>query len=122
MIDQSSATATINTYVECCRQGNVEGLQQIFHQQATMYGYLNGELMLGTPEVFYQAVSTAPSPVVSGEPYHAKLSCVEATDQTATVLLKESSYWGMNFTNSFQLIKTGDKWFIVSKLFQSEQP
>ena len=85
-----------------------------------MYGYLNGELMLGTPEVFYQAVSTAPSPVVSGEPYQAELSCAQATDQTATVLLTESSYWGMNFTNSFQLVKTGDKWFIVSKLFQSE--
>jgi len=120
MIDQSSPTATIETYVECCRQGDVEGLRQLFHEQAAMYGYLNGELMTGTPDIFYQAVATAPSPASSGEPYQAELSSAATTDQTATVILKENNYWGMNFTNSFQLLKSAGKWFIVSKLFQSE--
>ncbi len=119
MIDQSTATATIQSYVECCRQGNVEGLKQIFHEQAAMYGYLQGELVAGTPEMFFEAVASAPSPTESGEPYQAELDCAEATDQTATVILKESNYWGLSFTNSFQLLQTEGKWFIVSKLFHS---
>ena len=119
MIDQSTATATIQSYVECCRQGNVEGLKQIFHEQASMYGYLKGALIAGTPEMFYEAVASAPSPADSGEPYQAELYCAEATDQTATVILKESHYWGQSFSNSFQLLKTEGNWFIVSKLFHA---
>ena len=119
MIDQSSPTATINSYVDCCRQGDVDGLKQIFHGQAGMHGYLNGELITATPDIFYQAVATAPSPKSSGEPYQVEISCAESTEQTATLLLKEKNLWGMNFSNSFQLLKTEGKWFIMSKLFES---
>lgn len=118
-IDQSTPDATLNTYTECCRTGNVAGLKQIFHEQASMYGFLAGQMMAGSPEPFYEAVGTAPCPESSGEPYQAEIVYSLQEGDTATLVLREDNYLGMRFTNSFQLIRTDGSWFIVSKLFQS---
>ena len=118
-IDYSSPEQVLQSYINCCRCGDAAGLEQLFHPQAAMYGYLNGELMAPTPQPFFEAVANAPCPESSGEPYQAEITVVETTGATATLVLKESNYLGMRFTNSFQLLKTDGRWWIVSKLFQS---
>ncbi len=118
-VDQTMPASVLQSYADCCRYGDVDSLKQLFHEQAAMYGVLNGQLITGTPEVFYHTVATAPCPESSGEPYEAIIGHAEVAGDTATILLRENNYLGMNFTNSFHLLKKEGKWYIVSKLFQS---
>ncbi|MBL8269233.1 nuclear transport factor 2 family protein [Steroidobacter sp.] len=116
-LEADAVRATIQRYLDGTRTGNLELVKQTFHPEAKMCGYLQGRLLVGGPEPFYDAVSNAPSPVKSGEPYEAKLSKLEIAGPAASVTVDEGPYLGMHFTNYFHLLKVDGDWKIVSKTF-----
>lgn len=119
MSDTSSPSATIESYVACCRIGDAAGLQRLFHPQACMFGNLNGQGVAGTPELFFETVTNAPSPEQSKEDYQYQVELIQKNQYTAVVLLCENNYLGMNFKNSFQLMREQGDWLIVAKLFET---
>ena len=58
--DAAAARAVIEEYVNACNDGSVERLKAIFHPQALMSGYMMGDYLMGSPEPFFQAVSSPP--------------------------------------------------------------
>src|ERR1700742_1277831 len=109
--------AVIESYIEGTRRGDLALVQQTFHPDARMSGVLQGKLLGGTPQPFFDAVANAPAPMKSGEPYTARISHLDVAGPAASVTLAEGPYLGMHFTNYFHLIKIGAEWRIVSKAF-----
>jgi hypothetical protein len=107
----------IERYIDGTRRGDLELVEQTFHPDARMSGVLQGKLLVGTPQPFFDAVATAPAPIESGEPYAAKISHLDVAGPVATASLDEGPYLGMHFTNYFHLLKIGTEWRIVSKTF-----
>jgi len=115
--DADAVRATIQLYLDGARHGRVELVKQAFHPEAKMCGYLQGQLLVGGPEPFYEAVANAPAPASSGEPYEAKITKLEVAGPAASATLEEGPYLGMQFTTYFHLLKFDGKWKIVSKTF-----
>ena len=112
--------AVIEEYIEACRVGSSERLQHIFHPQALMSGYYQGEFYLGSPQPFIDEVSQEPCPAETGAPYHADISEIEISGNMASGFIKEVGFLGDNYTNWFHLAKLGNEWKIICKSYQDE--
>ena len=107
--------AVIERYIEGSK-GDVEILRSAFHPDATMTGYLAGNLMLGTPEPFFDVVKSAVTSE-SASSYKAEIRSIEVVGRAATATLVESGFLGSDFTDFFQLIHDDEGWRIISKTF-----
>jgi len=82
-----------------------------------MSGYLQGQLGIGSPDPFFEAVSGNPSAEKSGNPYTAEISYIDVAGNAACATLIEKGFLGMDFVDYFHLIKENDKWAIISKTY-----
>lgn len=107
----------IEEYVEACRVGSVERLQAIFHPEALMSGFYQGEFYVGSPEPFFDEVADNPPPAESATLYTGEITNVEQTGDCASATLKEIGFLGSNFTDWFHLAKVDGVWLILSKTY-----
>lgn len=114
--------AVLHRYIEGIRSGNVELLKSIFDEKAGLHGYIMGNFVNGTTEVFLQDVASKPAPVKSGEPFRATIVDIHVNGNVARGTVIEQSYFGLNFMDHFHLLKTSRGWVIVDKIFHHEPP
>lgn len=111
----------IQQYIDSSYSANVEMLRKIFHPKALMSGFLQGKLLIGSPEPFFDDIVKHPSMAETGVPYQAEMISIDVVGQIASVTLLERGFFGaLNFTNYFHLLKENDEWKIISKTFTSE--
>jgi hypothetical protein len=115
--DEQDVRATLQLYIDGARTGDVDLVRRAFHPQARMSGFLQGQLLVGGPEPFYDAVRSAPAPARTGAPYRAEIVRLEVAAPAASATLVEPSYLGLHFTNYFHLLRIDGRWQIVSKTF-----
>ena len=108
----------LQKYIEATFKGDVEKLTACFHNKAVMNGYLNGELLIGTAEPFFEDIGSRPSMASRGIAYTAEIVLLDIADQIASATVKETGFeGGLSFINYFHLIFTDMQWKIYSKTF-----
>ena len=110
----------IEEYIEACRVGSSERLQAIFHPEALMTGYYQGEFYLGSPQPFFDEVEQHPCPADTGAPYHADISEIDISGNMASGFINEAGFLGDNYVNWFHLAKLNGEWKIVCKSYQQQ--
>ena len=107
-------------YINRVFHGDIEKLRECFHEKAVMNGFLGEQMLVGSPEPFFEDIGKNPSMLEAGAPYNAEITSIEITGDTANVTLKETGFAGnFNFINYFHLMKVEDEWTIMSKTFTS---
>lgn len=107
---------TVNKYVEGLRVGSIEIASSAFHNDATMYGYVNmgGDMLTGpilNLWTYMKEHGSAPNIKV-------RLDIVAITPTTAVVRVDmEQDASGADYTDFHTLIKTGMQWQIIAKVF-----
>jgi hypothetical protein len=101
------------------RTGHVETLAQAFHAQAILCGYLGDDLIAGPIAELYAYVESNPAPAVTGEPFACEILDIAVTGRVATATVRESDHHGV-VIDHFHLLKVGERWSIVSKLWDAE--
>ena len=117
MSDAEAIRAVLRDYYEGARDGDLERVRGAFHPGALMSGYLQGQLLVGTPQPFFDVVRDAPAPARSGEPYRFEIVRLEVAGPIASVTIDEGPYLGMQFTEYMHLIRNEGRWQIVSNTF-----
>jgi hypothetical protein len=117
--EEAGIREAINNYTEGMRTGNVEILKKGFHQQAILCGYLGDEMIAAPIQGLYDWVSANPAPAKTGEPFGCLILTIEVTGRVATATVRETSHEG-DVIDYFHLLKVGDRWWIVSKLWDAE--
>jgi hypothetical protein len=113
--DESAIREVITYYSEGMRTASVESLKKAFHEQATLCGYLDDELITAPIEGLYGWVDSNPAP----DTYNFSVLDIEITNRVATAKIRERDSHG-KWIDYFHLIKVGDKWWIVSKLWDKD--
>src|SRR6266478_5166600 len=113
--DENGIREAINYYIEGIRTGNVEVLRQGFHQQAILCGYLGDEMIAAPIEGLYDWVNSNPAP----EFFNLSILAIEITGRVAAATVRETDSHG-DVIDYFHLLKDGDRWLIVSKLWDAE--
>ena len=117
--EEQSVRAVVETYIAGTYEADADKLRGAFADNAAMSGYLDGQLLEGTPEPFIQDVTSKPSLKSSGAGYEANIEHVSITGNVASVVMRETGFGPFNFTNYFHLLQKNGEWKIVSKTFTS---
>ncbi len=114
--DLESISQTIHLYFEGMYHSDTEKLKRAFHPQASLYGYLEGELVIIPLDNWLAHVRGVPAPVENGEEYDMKIVSTDVTGAVAVVKVADL-YLGKRFTDYLSLVKAEDHWLIVNKVF-----
>ena len=120
MNDKEKINGLIQKYGNCMNESDEAMTKEEFHENASVVGYLHGELMQMSIEDFSGFVSSQqPSPKESGEEVQLEVivSQVEGTTAMAKV---RTLYLGITFLDTLSFLKLEDGWKIYSKLFHVE--
>jgi hypothetical protein len=109
---------SIAHYIEGMRTHDVERLKQAFHEQAILCGYLGDDLIAAPIAALYDWAAGNPAPSVSGEPFACEILDIRVTRRVATVTLRETGH--DTVVDHFHMLKVGERWWIVSKLWDAE--
>ncbi len=118
LAEEQGIRSVIAHYAEGMRTHNVESLRRAFHEQAILCGYLGDDLIAGPIAALYAWVSSNPAPYVTGDPYACDILNIDVTGRVAAATVRE--LYHDTAIDYFHLLKIGDTWSIVSKLWDSE--
>ncbi|MBO0477421.1 nuclear transport factor 2 family protein [Vagococcus sp. DIV0080] len=106
----------IDQYRTSVFSGDEKLLRKVFHPNAQMNGYMNSQLVLGTPELFFEEIGSKPA---MKEPFKATITYLKVTGRIANVVLYATGFYGDGVVEDhFQLLKgPNGHWKIISKCF-----
>ena len=112
--DYDSVVATVQKYVDGLRIGKAEDVAAAFHEDAVMYGFTNGELLGGTIRNLYDFVAeNGDAPEIA-----TRLDVLAITPTTAVVRVDmESDAIGADYTDFHTLLKQGNEWKVIAKVY-----
>ena len=100
-------------YIEGGRTGKIDTLRPIFHEMATICGYVGPDLFAGPIEMMYDWLAeTGPAAdLVAGD------IRIDVEGSAASVRVELDNWTGHRFTDFFTLVKIEGQWQIMSKVF-----
>lgn len=104
----------VKLYVEGMCQNDAGKLRAAMHEKACVIGYYDGGLEWDTRDAFIAAVGAlvdTPDPT----PWFA-IAAMSVTGDVATVQV-EDIFLGQHYDDTLTLLRHGDRWCIVSKVF-----
>lgn len=106
--------ATVQRYVDGLRVGKATEIAEAFHDDATMYGYTDGQLLGGPISNLYDFVrDNGSAPEIT-----THFDIVGITPTTAVVKVDmENDAIGADYTDFHTLLKQGGKWRIIAKVY-----
>lgn len=114
--DIQAVKALVRSYIEGTKASDPDLLRSLFHDSAIMSGYLGDDLLVGSPEPFFQAISER-----KVQPnYTADITEIAVTGRTATATVVEDNIYDLSFVSTFHLINIDGGWTITSKLFHHD--
>jgi len=111
--DLNKIHEVMQTYIEGGRTGNVDTLRPIFHELATICGYVGPDLFAGPIEMFYDwhADNGPAADLEVGD------MGIDVEGTAASVRIELDNWTGHRFTDFLTLVKVNGQWQIMSKVF-----
>jgi len=106
---------TIERYSEGMRTADAATLRKAFHEQAILCGYIGDEMIAAPIQGLYDWVEANSVPAA----YKCAILGIEITGRVAAATIRETDLHDQAI-DYFHLLKTGDRWWIVSKVWDSE--
>jgi Putative lumazine-binding len=89
-------------------------MKPAFHQDATIFGYADGELFAGPIQLLFGKVDHD-APATEG--LHARIVGIDIVDTIAGVRLELDDWNGHSYTDMFTLLKVDGTWKIMNDVF-----
>ena len=115
--DYASVRTVIDNYIKGSYTADTDLLKRCFHQNALMSGYYQGDLDIGSPQLFFDQLESELSSKSSGEDYKAEVTFIHIAGCMASAGLVEDNLLGTSYVNHFHLLKIDDQWRIISKIY-----
>jgi Putative lumazine-binding len=117
--DVTAVHAKVEDYVAAVYIADTKTLRTIFDSNSIMLGDLPGDVRVTDgPSNFLKDLESRPSMKDAGANYLARIEYIDVVGNVATVALAEEGFFGsVRFINYLSLLKDGNEWKIVSKVF-----
>lgn len=111
--DRRAIAAVLNQYRAGAVSGRIADLEDAFHTDAIIHGYVGPDLFAGPIANFYAwHESNGPAPGLA-----MTIADIDIEGTIATARIEITNWTGHRFTDMFTLLKVGDEWKIISKVF-----
>jgi hypothetical protein len=111
--DAEQIGALMRIYIEGARSGSSDHMRPIFHELATICGYVGPDLFAGPIGMFYEWHDNngAAADIKSRELH------IDIEGTAATARIEIDNWTGHRFTDFFTLVKVNGRWQVLSKVF-----
>lgn len=109
---------TVQDYFDGMHLGDTARLRKALHADAFLFGYYQGEFSRVSREEWMSEVEGMDKPVETGEVFDMRIVAIDVTGPIAQVKAAEL-YAGLRYTVYLSLMRIGDSWVIVNKLYHS---
>ncbi len=113
--DIEAISLLIQTYAEGGRKGDAAIMKPAFRDDATIHGYLGGDLLAGPIDILYDWVAESPA----AQDLEANIVNIDLAETVATARVEINGWLGQRFTDQFTLLKENGAWTITSKVFHT---
>jgi len=117
MNDLSAITAVVQQYWDALYDGDVHAFQQIMHPTCRLYCGTSGELLHMDLPSYLDLVQGRPSPASRKDARHDRLLSIDLASPTTAHVRVMDAYLPRQFIDDLTLVKVGDRWWIVSKVW-----
>jgi hypothetical protein len=116
--EEAPVRATVQTYLHGLKFNDVDSFRKAFYPEAKLFFVRkNGELAQLTQEQWYKGFAGNAGKEEQGE---LRIAAVDITGKAASVKVIEA-YPDSTYTDYLSLLKLGDEWKIVNKVFTFEK-
>ena len=111
-LDEYDAIAkTVQYYTDGAKSGRGADMQPAFHQDATIFGYADGEIFAGPIQKLFKSVDQdAPATGLQ-----ARMVSIDIINTIAAVRLELDDWNGHRYTDLLTLLKANGEWKIMNK-------
>ncbi len=113
--DIEAISSVIQAYAQGGRKGDAAIMKPAFREDATIHGYLGGNLLAGPIDILYDWVAESPP----APDLEATIVNIDLANTVATARVEVSDWLGHRFTDQFTLLKENGAWTITSKVFHT---
>ena len=111
--DREAIAQVLQRYIDGAKSGRGEDMKSAFHEGATIFGYVGGELLAGPIEqLFSWNDENGPATELQ-----ARIADIDLAGTVATVRLELLNWTGHRFTDLCTLPKIDGEWKITNKVF-----
>ena len=112
--EYQAVEAAAMKFVRSVAEGDSRYAQELFTDEAVLFGYLDGKLEHGSIEQFYRNVDS----VAAGDKFKARIDVVAVEETLAVVRVLEEGWGGrIDFTDYLLLLKIDGEWRCVAKAY-----
>ena len=113
--DIEAISSVIQTYAQGGRKGDAAIMKPAFREDATIHGYLGGNLLAGSISILFDWVAESPP----APDLEATIINIDLAVTVATARVEIIGWLGHRFTDQFTLLKENGAWTITSKVFHT---
>ncbi len=113
MTDRDQIAEVVQHYIDGAKSGRGDDMKPAFHEDATIFGYVGGDLFAGPIAQLY-AWNDENGPAVGLE---ERIASIDIVGTVATVRLELDNWTGYRFTDLFTLLNVNGQWKIMNKVF-----
>lgn len=113
----AAVAGVLSTYFDGLYHSDVAALSQAFHPRAHYVCATDGALQYLTMAEYFPIVDKRPSPASRGEPSNDRIVSLEFAGPVTAFARVECSIGPKFFTDFLTLVRTDDRWRIISKVF-----
>ena len=107
---------TVQLYIDGVATGDAAKLEQAFHQDARMYGAVDGQRYDIPISEMIKLVESQPADTDGS--FRASVRVVAEEGDAAIATVEEQGFWGvLSFVDYFSLARIEGSWKIVNKIF-----
>jgi hypothetical protein len=111
-----TVVGTVQLYIEGVATGDAAKLEQAFHQDARMYGAVDGQRYDIPISEMIKMIEAQPADTDGS--FGASVQSVADEGDAAIVTIEEHGFWGaLSFVDYFSLARIDGSWKIVNKTF-----
>ncbi len=111
--DYAGISVVIQQYLNGAKSGRGDDMKPAFHNDATIFGYIGGDLFAGPiDQLFTWNDENGPATELT-----ARIADIDVAGTVATVRLELDNWTGYRFTDLFTLLKVDGQWQIMNKVF-----
>lgn len=101
-------------FVKSVAEGNSKYAKELFTEDASLFGFLDGKFERGSIEQFYRNVDT----VGAGADFKARIDVIDVEETVAVVRVQEQGWGGrIDFTDFLLLLRIDGEWKCVAKAY-----
>jgi hypothetical protein len=111
--DRVQIAEVIQHYIDGARSGKGDDMKPAFHEDATIFGYVGGDLFAGPIQNLF--AWNDENGAATG--LQERIADIDIVGTVATARLELDNWTGNRYTDLFTLLKVDGEWKIMNKVF-----